>query len=425
MNTTNDDCFNEANQLMDDSASILSKIMGSMGDGLSIQDLNMRIVYQNKFMIDNFGSHTGEYCYNIYEKRNSVCEGCPIIESYRTGQTTKALRVGVTKDGSSFRFENIASVLRDKQGTIVAGIELCRIVEDREKALDDLKKAIEKIKQMQIHLIRSEKLAGIGHLAAGVAHEINNPMSYITSNLITLNDYVKTLKQTILNSQKLLKVLADKNIVEINSTVEDFNETYQKDDISFILNDIDQLLSESLDGARRVKEIVHDLKSFARLDETEVKEVNLNDGIESALKIINNEMKFVSRLIKKYGDIPLLCCYPSLLNQAFLNLIMNAVYAVQEKGEITIETYFEDSNIIIKISDTGCGIPKDVIPKIFDPFFTTKPVGQGTGLGLSIVYSVVTKHNGKIHIESEIGKGSIFTISLPERGIKRENGMAL
>lgn len=425
MNTTNDDCFNEANQLMDDSASILSNIMGSMGDGLSIQDLNMRIVYQNKFMIDNFGSHTGEYCYNIYEKRNSVCEGCPIIESYRTGQTTKALRVGVTKDGSSFRFENIASVLRDKQGTIVAGIELCRIVEDREKALDDLKEAIEKIKQMQIQLIRSEKLAGIGHLAAGVAHEINNPMSYITSNLITLNDYVKTLKQTILNSQKLLKVLADKNIVEINSTVEDFNETYQKDDISFILNDIDQLLSESLDGARRVKEIVHDLKSFARLDETEVKEVNLNDGIESALKIINNEMKFVSRLIKKFGDIPLLCCYPSLLNQAFLNLIMNAVYAVQEKGEITIETYFEDSNIIIKISDTGCGIPKDVIPKIFDPFFTTKPVGQGTGLGLSIVYSVVTKHNGKIHIESEIGRGSIFTISLPERGIKRENGMAL
>lgn len=425
MNTTNDDCFNEANQLMDDSASILSNIMGSMGDGLSIQDLNMRIVYQNKFMIDNFGSHTGEYCYKIYEKRNSVCEGCPIIESYRTGQTTKALRVGVTKDGSSFRFENIASVLRDKQGTIVAGIELCRIVEDREKALDDLKEAIEKIKQMQIQLIRSEKLAGIGHLAAGVAHEINNPMSYITSNLITLNDYVKTLKQTILNSQKLLKVLADKNIVEINSTVEDFNETYQKDDISFILNDIDQLLSESLDGARRVKEIVHDLKSFARLDETEVKEVNLNDGIESALKIINNEMKFVSRLIKKFGDIPLLCCYPSLLNQAFLNLIMNAVYAVQEKGEITIETYFEDSNIIIKISDTGCGIPKDVIPKIFDPFFTTKPVGQGTGLGLSIVYSVVTKHNGKIHIESEIGKGSIFTISLPERGIKRENGMAL
>jgi signal transduction histidine kinase len=425
MNTTNDDCFNEANQLMDDSASILSNIMGSMGDGLSIQDLNMRIVYQNKFMIDNFGSHTGEYCYKIYEKRNSVCEGCPIIESYRTGQTTKALRVGVTKDGSSFRFENIASVLRDKQGTIVAGIELCRIVEDREKALDDLKEAIEKIKQMQIQLIRSEKLAGIGHLAAGVAHEINNPMSYITSNLITLNDYVKTLKQTILNSQKLLKVLADKNIVEINSTVEDFNETYQKDDISFILNDIDQLLSESLDGARRVKEIVHDLKSFARLDETEVKEVNLNDGIESALKIINNEMKFVSRLIKKFGDIPLLCCYPSLLNQAFLNLIMNAVYAVQEKGEITIETYFEDSNIIIKISDTGCGIPKDVIPKIFDPFFTTKPVGQGTGLGLSIVYSVVTKHNGKIHIESEIGKGSIFTISLPKRGIKRENGMAL
>lgn len=425
MNTTNDDCFKEANQLMDDSASILSNIMGSMGDGLSIQDLNLRIVYQNKFMIDNFGSHTGEYCYKIYEKRNSVCEGCPIIESYRTGQTTKALRVGVTKDGSSFRFENIASVLRDKQGTIVAGIELCRIVEDREKALDDIKEAIEKIKQMQIQLIRSEKLAGIGHLAAGVAHEINNPMSYITSNLITLNDYVKTLKQTILNSQKLLKVLADKNIVEINSTVEDFNETYQKDDISFILNDIDQLLSESLDGARRVKEIVHDLKSFARLDETEVKEVNLNDGIESALKIINNEMKFVSRLIKKFGDIPLLCCYPSLLNQAFLNLIMNAVYAVQEKGEITIETYFEDSNIIIKISDTGCGIPKDVIPKIFDPFFTTKPVGQGTGLGLSIVYSVVTKHNGKIHIESEIGKGSIFTISLPERGIKRENGMAL
>ena len=132
-------CFDAAKRLLDDPARILDNIMMSMGDGLSIQDHNMRIVYQNKFMIDNFGSHIGDCCYNIYEKRSTACEGCPIIDSYRTGLVTKALRVGITKEGIPFRFENIASVLRNEHGEIVAGMELCRIVEEREKAFDDLK----------------------------------------------------------------------------------------------------------------------------------------------------------------------------------------------------------------------------------------------------------------------------------------------
>lgn len=282
-------------------------------------------------------------------------------------------------------------------------------------ATQQLEKAYAELKDAQMQVYQQEKLASIGLLAAGVAHEINNPMGFVSSNLTTLGKYVERLIQYIVAGDQAILSCSDKN------EKEKLSELRKKIKIDHIIGDFPQLIAESRDGTERVRRIVQDLKSFSRSDPAEYIAIDLNEALETTINIAWNEIKYVATLRKEYGKIPLLRCYPQQLNQVFLNLLINAAQAMEGKtGEITIRTWCEEEYACIAISDSGAGIPVEIQPHIFDPFFTTKPVGKGTGLGLSVSYDIVRKHGGEIRLESTPGKGSTFIVRLPLQGNRQE-----
>lgn len=281
--------------------------------------------------------------------------------------------------------------------------------------------ANQQLKQTQSQMVHQEKMAGLGQLAAGVAHEINNPVGFIMSNLSTLGEYIDTFKSFFDVYENVLTAVEDKDSQQLKAHLKTVEELKTSEDLEFVLNDVEQLLSESVDGAERVKDIVSGLRNFARLDEAEVKEANINEGIESTLKVIWNAIKYKAEVVKELDELPNLVCYPAQLNQVFMNLLTNAAQAMDERGEISVRTYLESGNIMIAIKDAGKGIAPEHLDKLFDPFFTTKPVGTGTGLGLAISHGIIEKHNGKIAVQSEVGKGTTFTIALPiEGGVEHE-----
>lgn len=285
-----------------------------------------------------------------------------------------------------------------------------------QQALQDvnlkLNQELHERKILESQLVQSQKMESIGHLAAGVAHEINNPIGFVQSNLHTLSDYVQGFKAA-LNIYRALQPQIQTLAGEHPEILADLKILEAQGNLSFICEDVDDLLAESTEGVRRVSDIVKGLRNFARPGESAFQEVNINECIESTLKISANELKYKCTIEKQFGELPLLKCYPSQLNQVFLNILVNAAQAISEKGIIEIKTAFENDRIMVKISDTGEGISPENLPAVFNPFFTTKPVGQGTGLGLSISYDIIQKHQGSIEVESELGKGATFTISLP------------
>jgi signal transduction histidine kinase len=270
------------------------------------------------------------------------------------------------------------------------------------------------LSQAQEQLMQSEKLASLGQLAAGVAHEINNPIGFIFSNFGTLNNYLDDLFEILSSYEAAEKSITDAVVSNNLKTLRDRLE------IDFLKNDISQLMTESKEGLIRVRKIVQDLKNFSRVDSNqEWQWADLHQGIDSTLNIINSEVKYKADIIKDYGDIPNVECLPSQINQVFMNLLVNAAHAIGEtRGTITVRTSCDLQNVWIEIIDNGSGIPKANLSRIFDPFFTTKPVGKGTGLGLSLSYGIIKKHHGNIEVESEVDQGTTFRISLP---IKHRN----
>lgn len=266
---------------------------------------------------------------------------------------------------------------------------------------------VKEIQRTQTQLLQSEKMASIGSLAAGVAHEINNPVGYISSNIRSLKNYITDLFTIIEQYEKLETKLPDELLDEIRSKKSDM-------ELDYIRNDILELVSESEEGVNRVKRIVQDLKDFSHVDEAEWQWANIHSGINSTLNIVHNETKYTTEIIKDYGDIPYIECIISQLNQVFMNLIVNSAHAIDGKGTITIKTdMLDNDHIRICFTDTGRGISKDNLKRIFDPFFTTKPVGKGTGLGLPLSFGIIEKHHGKIDVESKIGVGTKANIILP------------
>jgi len=274
----------------------------------------------------------------------------------------------------------------------------------------ELEVAYAKLKGAQEQVVQSEKLASIGQLAAGVAHEINNPIGYVSSNLNSLQRYVATLLNAI---QQLAATGRRSGDPDVMAEVEDLRSRL---DLDFLATDIPQLLAESCDGIDRVRKIVRDLKDFSRRERSEDwVETDIHRGIEATLNIIWNELKYKAEIIKSFGELPLVECLPSELNQVFMNILMNAGQAIKTHGVITVSTGCTDDKVWIAIGDDGEGIPEDILPRIFDPFFTTKPVGTGTGLGLAISYGIIAKHHGKIEITSVPGQGTLMRIELPIR----------
>jgi two-component system NtrC family sensor kinase len=272
---------------------------------------------------------------------------------------------------------------------------------------EELQRAYDELQATHLKVFQQEKLASIGQLAAGVAHEINNPMGFISSNLGTLGKYVDRMGEYI----AILSAAMADCTKEVDRAGMDEHRKRLK--IDYLFEDCPQLIAESQEGAQRVRKIVQDLKSFSRVDEVDQKHADINECIDSTINIAWNEIKYVATLTKEYGDLPPVLCYPQQLNQVFMNLLVNAAHAIEGQGEIRVRTWQENDTIYASVSDSGCGISEENQKHIFEPFFTTKQVGKGTGLGLSISYDIIKKHHGEILVESQVGKGTTFTVILP------------
>lgn len=252
---------------------------------------------------------------------------------------------------------------------------------------ESLEDAMRKLQDAQVQLVQSEKMASLGQLTAGIAHEINTPLGAINSNINIIEIVIEFLRSDL--------------DLENNEKARTFVERVER------ANDTNKLACE------RIMQIVRHLKNFARLDESDFKEACIHDGIDSVLILSHNILKHRVQVHKEYGDLPMVSCFPNLLNQVFMNIVVNAAQALPERGDIWIKTWRNDENVFIEIKDNGVGIPPENLKRIFDPGFTTKGVGVGTGLGLSICYKIIEKHHGQIRVESRVGHGTTFTIELP------------
>jgi len=310
---------------------------------------------------------------------------------------------------------SMMSELREKNATLERyRDQLESRVAERTLALTaanaELRNAHDELVRTHQQLLHSEKMASIGQLAAGVAHEINNPIGFVNSNVGTLQEYLQDMLRVLDTYERhdaLLQAdaVATQEIRQIRDAVK----------LDFLREDSVALLRESKEGLARVRKIVQNLKDFSHTGHGEWQLADLHKGLESTLNIVWNEIKYKATVVKEFGDLPEIECMPSELNQVFMNLLVNAAHAIIGCGIITIRTATRGENVVIEIADTGEGIPPEHIPRLFEPFFTTKPVGKGTGLGLALSYGIVNKHHGAIELESTPGKGTAFRVSLPIR----------
>lgn len=274
----------------------------------------------------------------------------------------------------------------------------------------ELTTLLKRVEDAQNQLLQSEKMAAIGQLAAGVAHEINNPIGFVNSNLGTLRDYTERLLQVISAYEKCQSKVKDVPMDEITAI-------RQESDLDFLREDVMSLLKESQDGLARVKKIVQDLKDFSHVDEAELQDADLNEGMESTLNVVWNELKYKAEVVRQYGQLPPVRCIPSQINQVLMNLLVNAAQAIENRGTITVRSGVADSDAWIEVEDTGKGMTPETQKRIFEPFYTTKPVGSGTGLGLSLSYDIIAKrHGGRFEVKSEPNHGSRFRVYLPVKG---------
>ena len=291
-----------------------------------------------------------------------------------------------------------------------------QLLESRSKELyalnQDLTNAYDKLKNQKAQLVHNEKLASIGQLAAGVAHEINNPAAYVKSNVNTLKRYVESLASAVKDYESILQNCVDEKVCDI-SMLEKKQKINDEYDVDFVLEDLGDTILDTMDGLERIEDIVKSLKDFSRPDQADPVRFHVNDCIVNTIKVVWNQIKYKAKLEKELGELPFIYGQPGSLGQVFLNLIVNAAHAIEEFGQIDISTTVVGSEIEINIEDNGCGIEPDNMQKIFDPFFTTKEIGKGTGLGLSISNSIVQKEGGRIEVDSTLGEGTCFSIYLP------------
>lgn len=276
-----------------------------------------------------------------------------------------------------------------------------------EEKNNESNKLLTELKETQTQLVQSEKMASLGQLTAGVAHEINNPINFVSANIKPLKEDLNDILECIGQYEK---VIEENKLENYFSELEKFK---KNKDIIFSMQEIQELLKGIEEGANRTTEIVKGLRNFSRLDQNIIKKANMNEGIESTLTLLHSVYKDRIEIEKDLGEIQEVECLPGQINQVLMNILSNAIQAIHDKGEIFIKTWEEEPMVKISIKDTGSGMSEVTKQKIFDPFFTTKEVGKGTGLGLSISYGIIEKHKGKIEVNSEPGKGTEFIISVP------------
>lgn len=311
-----------------------------------------------------------------------------------TGERQSGIEYRVKhKDGGLRWHTTNASCLKDGQGNVEAFIGIARDITDKKSAQLALEQALKELRETQSHLVQSEKMAALGQLVAGIAHEINSPLGAIGGMQSSLTSAVEKLRAA-------LAEIAPKTSDQKHKIHKPFEAILEAEHV------IGQ-------GVKRISKIVRSLRDFARLDESEMKKADIHAGLESVLTLMDRELQGRIEIVRQYGEVPQIVCYPGALNQVFMNLLVNASQAIEGSGRITIGTTTKREEVHISVTDTGNGIPKKDLRSIFNPGFTTKGVGVGTGLGLSIAYQIVEKHKGRIEVESEMGEGSVFTVILP------------
>jgi signal transduction histidine kinase len=291
---------------------------------------------------------------------------------------------------------------------------------ERQKAEEKLKnqytklqKTLKDLSNTKEQLYHSEKMASLGQMAAGLAHEINNPLAFIMGNFTHLDEYVDSMTGLLKHHAEFMDVLDHNNTEMVSRMKTDISNMQEGLDLNFIFEDVRCLVNESKEGLVRVKDIINNLKQFSRIDNEAIESVDVHQGIESTLKMLKYQLKYGIEVTKNYGDLPELQCNLGLLNQVIMNILHNAIQALDSKGKIEITTSLNaEQKIEIKIRDNGSGMSEDTQKKIFEPFFTTKPVGVGTGLGLSVCYSIIKNMKGNIQVKSELGQFTEFTIQI-------------
>ncbi|MBI5107366.1 MAG: PAS domain S-box protein, partial [Rhodocyclales bacterium] len=319
------------------------------------------------------------------------------------------------KDGAAYpewvtitAVKSSADVLTHYVVTLTDITDRKRLESEMAQRIEELKALNDRLEEAQTQLLQAEKMVAVGQLAAGIAHEINNPVGFVNSNLGTLKEYVTALLQLI----DAYGPLADA-CPPGHPALAEVNRLRQDVDFAFIRDDALSLLAESRDGLERVKRIVVDLKDFSRVGESTWQPADVHKCLDSTLNVVSSELKYKATVVKEYGVLPEIMCMPFQLNQVFMNLLVNAVHAIKEHGTIALRTGRAAETVWIEVEDSGVGIPAENLTRIFEPFFTTKPIGAGTGLGLSVSYGIVQKHRGRIEVRSELGKGTVFRVILP------------
>ena len=284
-----------------------------------------------------------------------------------------------------------------------------------EAANEELSGTLRELQETQAQLVQTEKMASVGQLAAGVAHEINNPLGFIVSNLNSLGGYVEDIKRALSVADEVIGAVKAGS-PEVSAKVEEADRVREEVDLDYVLSDIDSVLTESIEGADRVRKIVADLRDFSHVDSPDVTEADVNELLEKALSVAANELKYKAEVVRDLGDVPAIPCFGGQLSQVLLNLLVNAAQAIEDRGTVTVRSGHGGGHVWVEIADTGCGIAEENLSNIFDPFFTTKAVGSGTGLGLHLSFKIIEAHGGRISVDSKVGQGATFRIELPMSG---------
>jgi len=330
-----------------------------------------------------------------------------------------ALRDAAIRVGDGDLAQRVVKKSGDEIGELTTAFN--KMVGDLEKAHNELNKAnadladandalhatVSDLKAAQEQLIQAEKMASLGQLTAGVAHEINNPINFVSANIQPLKDDMTDVLDMI---SRYDQVIREKGL---NNNFEEIEEYKKEAQLDTIIKEIHDLLRGMEEGAKRTSEIVRGLRNFSRMDQNEFHKADINECLESTLTLLHNSYKNRILIVREYGNIPEVDCFPGQINQVFMNILSNAIQAIPKEGTITVKTGLEDESVIVEIRDSGAGMTDEVKARIFDPFFTTKDVGKGTGLGLSISYGIIKKHNGEIRVFSKPGDGTEFQITIP------------